>query len=345
MPSVTVSLPIAERRTAHDFYVAAFGLEPVGEIASDGLPEPLQFVLGGEARLMLIPRDGLRLGRRRRTRWPSAARASACSRWTPAPTRRSTRLVERARAAGADVLAGTGPAAVGRLRRHRRRSRRPPVDDHLGPAHVGSRAPHRPKERRMSADWPLVKAGAEGAAGQGPAAAAAPPRRRPDARRRLRRRARHAALTAFQKANGLDADGVAGTATWTKVVVLVKPGQQGEPVTAVQELVQDARRRRLRARHGEGGPRLPGARAPQRRRHRRPAHVAAAHRRELRCATGGCRSRSSRPRSSATTRSRTTSRRARSATSGSPTTASTRDVSGTSCCSTATTAACRSCAS
>ena len=89
----------------------------------------------------------------------------------------------------------------------------------------------------MSAEWPLVKAGQKG------------PRVKALQRLLLHRgadvepdgdfgSATTAALTAFQQANGLDADGVAGTATWTKVVVLVKPGQKGEPVTAVQELVK-----------------------------------------------------------------------------------------------------------
>ena len=87
----------------------------------------------------------------------------------------------------------------------------------------------------MSADWPLVKAGQKG------------PRVKALQRLLLHRGAdlapdgdfgpgTAAALTAFQKANGLDADGVAGTATWTKFVVPVKSGQRGEPVTAVQEL-------------------------------------------------------------------------------------------------------------
>ena len=89
----------------------------------------------------------------------------------------------------------------------------------------------------MSAEWPLVKAGQKG------------PRVKALQRLLLHRGAdlapdgdfgpdTTAALTAFQKANGLDADGVAGTATWTKVVVPVKSGQKGEPVTAVQELVK-----------------------------------------------------------------------------------------------------------
>jgi peptidoglycan hydrolase-like protein with peptidoglycan-binding domain len=88
----------------------------------------------------------------------------------------------------------------------------------------------------MSAEWPLVKPGATG------------PRVKA-----LQRLLVHQgtdldvdgdfghgtanALKAFRSANGLDADGIAGTATWSKVVVLVKERQRGEPVTAVQELI------------------------------------------------------------------------------------------------------------
>ena len=54
---VTISLPIADRRTSHDFY-AALGFEPFGEPADDGLPEPLQFSQADGASLMLIPRGG-----------------------------------------------------------------------------------------------------------------------------------------------------------------------------------------------------------------------------------------------------------------------------------------------
>jgi peptidoglycan hydrolase-like protein with peptidoglycan-binding domain len=88
----------------------------------------------------------------------------------------------------------------------------------------------------MSAEWPLVKPGAKGA------------RVKALQRLLLHRGAdlqvdgafgagTEKALEAFQSANGLDADGIAGTATWSKVVVLVKERQRGEPVTAVQELI------------------------------------------------------------------------------------------------------------
>ena len=107
MPSVTVSLPIDDRRTAHDFYVAAFGLEPVGELADDGLPEPLQFALGGDTRLMLIPRGGFG--------WvatPNAVAARGTSECLlsldAAGDTEVDAIVERARAAGADVVVEPG---------------------------------------------------------------------------------------------------------------------------------------------------------------------------------------------------------------------------------------------
>ncbi len=45
------------------------------------------------------------------------------------------------------------------------------------------------------------------------------------------------ALKAFQSANGLSADSVAGSATWAKLIVPVRSGQRGEAVKAVQELL------------------------------------------------------------------------------------------------------------
>ena len=59
-PRATLALPVEDRRRAHDFYTQALGLEPVGPIAGDGLPEPLTFVINDGLRLMLIPRGGFR---------------------------------------------------------------------------------------------------------------------------------------------------------------------------------------------------------------------------------------------------------------------------------------------
>jgi predicted lactoylglutathione lyase len=57
LASVVISLPIADRPTSCAFYREAFGLEPVGEPADDGVPEPLQFDVDG-ARIMLVPSVG-----------------------------------------------------------------------------------------------------------------------------------------------------------------------------------------------------------------------------------------------------------------------------------------------
>jgi predicted lactoylglutathione lyase len=60
MPTVpvVVSLPIADRPTSFRFYRDGLGLEPWGEPAEDGVPEPLQFDLAAGVRLMLIPSGG-----------------------------------------------------------------------------------------------------------------------------------------------------------------------------------------------------------------------------------------------------------------------------------------------
>ncbi len=55
---VVISLPIADRRTSFAFYRDGLGLEPFGEIAEDGVPEPLQFDLNEGVRIMLIPAGG-----------------------------------------------------------------------------------------------------------------------------------------------------------------------------------------------------------------------------------------------------------------------------------------------
>jgi predicted lactoylglutathione lyase len=53
-----VSLPIADRSRSYAFYQEALGLEPVGELADDGVPEPLMFRLNEQTFLMLIPTEG-----------------------------------------------------------------------------------------------------------------------------------------------------------------------------------------------------------------------------------------------------------------------------------------------
>ncbi|WP_019145236.1 VOC family protein [Aeromicrobium massiliense] len=59
MPDVVVSLPVHDRLAAHAFYGAGLGLPLVdGDRTDDGLPEPLQHVLGAGVTLMLVPTDG-----------------------------------------------------------------------------------------------------------------------------------------------------------------------------------------------------------------------------------------------------------------------------------------------
>jgi uncharacterized protein len=55
---VLISLPVADRVRAHAFYRDVLGLESIGELADDGVPEPLLFVLNPTALLMLIPTGG-----------------------------------------------------------------------------------------------------------------------------------------------------------------------------------------------------------------------------------------------------------------------------------------------
>jgi predicted lactoylglutathione lyase len=53
-----VALPIADRSRSYRFYTEGLGLTSVGELAEDGVPEPLQVVINDGVRLMLIPTGG-----------------------------------------------------------------------------------------------------------------------------------------------------------------------------------------------------------------------------------------------------------------------------------------------
>ncbi|GIJ23453.1 VOC family protein [Micromonospora lutea] len=104
---VVVSLPIADRQVSHDFYRAALGLATVGEPAEDGLPEPLQFEVNAGLRLMLVPTGGFG--------WVLGGREVADSRHsecvlglTVTGPDEVDALVERARAAGAEVVTESG---------------------------------------------------------------------------------------------------------------------------------------------------------------------------------------------------------------------------------------------
>jgi uncharacterized protein len=53
----TLCLPTRNRRVSHAFY-EALGFVAVGELAEDGVPEPLQFAINPGLRVMLIPSVG-----------------------------------------------------------------------------------------------------------------------------------------------------------------------------------------------------------------------------------------------------------------------------------------------
>jgi predicted lactoylglutathione lyase len=55
---IVVSLPIADRPASFRFYRDGLGFTPVGEIAEDGVPEPLLFALNDGVSLMLVPSGG-----------------------------------------------------------------------------------------------------------------------------------------------------------------------------------------------------------------------------------------------------------------------------------------------
>ncbi|NKZ01114.1 VOC family protein [Nocardiopsis alborubida] len=100
-----ISLPIADRMRAMLFYRDAFGFEPVGEPAEDGVPEPLMFRVDQRTLLALIPAGGLGwvLGDSRR---PAPAGTSECLMGVDMATEQEvTDLVERVRGAGGEVLA------------------------------------------------------------------------------------------------------------------------------------------------------------------------------------------------------------------------------------------------
>ncbi|PRX99513.1 VOC family protein [Allonocardiopsis opalescens] len=104
---VVVSLPVADRRRSFRFYRDGLGLDPVGEPAEDGVPEPLQFAVNDGLRLMLIPTGGFGwvIGGREVARPGS----SECVIGVGAGSETAVdRLVERARQAGAEIVTEPG---------------------------------------------------------------------------------------------------------------------------------------------------------------------------------------------------------------------------------------------
>ena len=94
------------------FYRDGLGLEAVGELADDGVPEPLLFRLNDQTRLMLIPTGGF--GWVVADHEVAAPGTSECVIGISAATNAEVEaIVERARLAGAAVAAEPAPQPWG----------------------------------------------------------------------------------------------------------------------------------------------------------------------------------------------------------------------------------------
>src|SRR5215218_8666577 len=131
---VTLALPIAERAAALAFYRDALGLEPFGELGSDGIPEPLRFAVNEGLTLMLVPAKGF--GWVIGDREVAEPWACECLLSLDAPDPAAVDALVGRAGGGRRRRRGAGAAAVG-LRRHLRRPRRAPLECR-GSARVGS---------------------------------------------------------------------------------------------------------------------------------------------------------------------------------------------------------------
>lgn len=100
---ITIALPVADRRATFAFYAEGLGFPALGDLADDGVPEPLQFALNDGLRLMFIPTGGYG--------WVTGNRATAPSDQsecllvlTLADQRDVRDMVEKARASGAEIV-------------------------------------------------------------------------------------------------------------------------------------------------------------------------------------------------------------------------------------------------
>lgn len=103
MSTVVISLPITDRQRSYAFYQDTLGLEPFGEHAEDGVPEPLQFRLDESTSLMLIPTGGFGWVLGTREVAPPGVSEVLLS-LTVASTEEVGTLVTRMRNAGGEVL-------------------------------------------------------------------------------------------------------------------------------------------------------------------------------------------------------------------------------------------------
>lgn len=99
-------VPTASRRAAYDFY-RALGFGTAGEPDEDGIPEPLQVVVNERASIMLVPTVGF--GWIAAGRETAAPGTSGCVLSLAVEDEEAVRaLLERARAAGAEVVTEAG---------------------------------------------------------------------------------------------------------------------------------------------------------------------------------------------------------------------------------------------
>lgn len=101
--TVTIALPIADRKRSYEFYGSGLGFTIPGELDKDGVPEPLRLTLGDSVRVMLIPKGGFGwvLSGRKQVR----AGQSECILSLSLPSNADVDdLLKRAEAAGAEIV-------------------------------------------------------------------------------------------------------------------------------------------------------------------------------------------------------------------------------------------------
>lgn len=102
-----ISLPTTDRKTAFEFYGAGMGFRAEGEPDENGIPEPLQFALNENARIMLVPTVGFDwiTGDRQ----PAPAGVSECMLLLAQDSDEDVdATIERARRAGAEIVTEPG---------------------------------------------------------------------------------------------------------------------------------------------------------------------------------------------------------------------------------------------
>ncbi|SCL38778.1 hypothetical protein GA0074692_5131 [Micromonospora pallida] len=100
---VVVALPIADRQESYRFYQEALGLTAVGELASDGVPEPLQFTVNEGLHLMLVPSGGFGWAISPHEVAPRGQSECVVNLGVASP-KEVDRAIERARGAGAEIV-------------------------------------------------------------------------------------------------------------------------------------------------------------------------------------------------------------------------------------------------